>query len=89
MLFESTIQMMYVKGGNWFTQARRYEISASVGSNARAIATDTEECGRRAKESQDIARKAEEEAKEVALTAIYLKNDYDKWFGLGKFFSDM
>ena len=57
---------MYVKGGNWFTQARRYEISASVGSNARAIATDTEECGRRAKESQDIARKAEEEAKEEA-----------------------
>ena len=67
----------------------RYEISTSLGSNARLISAATEDAGRRAKESQDIARKAEQEAKDVAETAIYLQKDYRKWFGLGKFFSDM
>lgn len=67
----------------------RFEISASIGSGARTIAQQTEDAARRAKESQEIARKDEEEAKEVALTAIYLKADYDKWCGLGAFFSDM
>ena len=28
-------------------------------------------------------------AKDVAETAIYLQKDYRKWFGLGKYFSDM
>jgi predicted sugar kinase len=69
--------------------AYRYEISSSMCSNARIIAQKTEEAARRAKESQEMARKAEEEAKEVAQTAIYLKNDYDKWCGLGVYFSDM
>jgi hypothetical protein len=70
-------------------QAPRFEISSSLGQNARTISQQTEDAARRAKESQEIARKDEEEAKEVALTAIYLKADYDKWCGLGAFFSDM
>ncbi len=70
-------------------QAPRFEISASLGKNARTISQQTEDAARRAKESQEIARKDEEEAKEVALTAIYLKADYDKWCGFGAFFSDM
>ena len=74
---------------NKINQAPRFEISASLGSGARTIAQQTEDAARRAKESQEIARKDEEEAKEVALTAIYLKADYDKWCGLGSFFSDM
>jgi hypothetical protein len=60
-----------------------------MSSNARVIAQHTEDTARRAKESQEIARQAEEEAKEVALTAIYLKADYEKWCGLGVLFSDM
>ena len=52
------------------TLAPRYEISTSLGSNARLISAATEDAGRRAKESQDIARKAEQEAKDVAETVL-------------------
>ena len=71
------------------THAPRLEISTSIGTNARMIAQRTEDTARRAKESQEIARKDEEEAKEVALTALYLKSDYERWCGLGALFSDM
>ncbi len=71
------------------TSSHRFEISKSSSSNARAIAQLTEDTARRAKESQEMVRKSEEEAKEVALTAIYLKADYEKWCGLGVYFSDM
>jgi hypothetical protein len=71
------------------TPAHRFEISTAMSTNARRIAQHAEDTARRAKDSQELARQSEEEAKEVALTAIYLKADYDKWCGLGVFFSDM
>jgi hypothetical protein len=89
MLFAITAYFACAKRWRKLMHPPRFEISTSMGSNARLIAQRTEDTARRAKESQDMARKAEEEAKEVATTAIYLKTDYDKWCGLGAFFSDM
>lgn len=89
LLFEMTAEFKCKTYSIFFTSALRFEISTSMGSNARLMAQRAEDTARRAKESQEIARKAEEEAKEVALTALYLKADYEKWCGLGALFSDM
>ncbi len=47
------------------------------------------ETGRRANDSQILARAAEKEAKEVAETAIYMIKDYQRCMGWGVWFSDM
>lgn len=55
---------------------------------ARNHITAVDDAARRAKESQRLAREAEDEAKEVTETAMAMQKDYEKWFGLGIWFSD-